>query len=228
MESKQENPKAGLVSDRSLAFLEIVSVMTSCLIAEWVVFSIGRGSAWALVVPVAFAFVFMFASHRLRGESFRDIGLRFDNFMAAVRILALPMLAATVLLGIIGLIAGSLNFRRWSGGQSIFGLPALGILWGLMQQYALQGFINRRAQIVWGRGLWSVLFVAAMFAVLHFPNPLLTIITFAGGVLWAAVYQRVPNIFALALSHSLMTWVLICTAPEASLSNLRVGFKYFG
>ncbi len=228
MEPKLENDNAVALIDRSLAFWEIVSVMTSCLIAEWVVFSIGRANPWALAVPVGLAFGFMFMSHRLRAESAREIGLRFDNFIAAARLLILPMCAAAVVLVIIGYATGSLSFRRWTGSQSILGLPALGVLWALMQQYALQAFINRRAQVVWGPGLRSVLFVASMFAVLHLPNPLLTGVTFAGGLLWAAVYQRAPNILALALSHSLMTWVLISTVPEASLNNLRVGFKYFG
>jgi membrane protease YdiL (CAAX protease family) len=214
--------------DRSLAFWEIVSVITSCLIAEWVVFSLGRGSGLALAVTLAFAFGFMFFSHRLRGESKRDIGLRLDNFGKAARLLALPMFLASAVLIVVGYISGNLNFIRWRGGQSVFGLPALGILWGLMQQYALQGFINRRAQIIWGRGLRSVLFVAVLFSALHLPNPLLTLVTFAGGILWAAVYQRAPNLIALALSHSLMTWVLVSTVPMSMLNGLRVGFKYFG
>lgn len=230
MRSRQRAPEEAEHPDleKSLAFFEIVSVMTSCLIAEWLAFSIGRGSNLVLAVPIVLAFGLMFWSHRLRGESPREIGLRLDNFMECARLLALPMLLASAVLIIVGYLSGSLNFVRWRGGQSIFGLPALGILWGLMQQYALQAFINRRAQLVWGRGLKSVLFVAVMFAVLHLPNPALTLATFAGGILWAAVYQRAPNVFALALSHGLMTWVFVSTVSPAALNNLRVGFKYFG
>lgn len=214
--------------EKSLAFWEIASVMTSCLIAEWVVFSIGRGSSLALAVPIGLAFGLIFLSHRLRGETPREIGFRLDNFIEAARLLALPMFLASAVLVVVGYSTGSLNFVRWRGGQSVFGIPALGILWGLMQQYALQAFINRRAQTIWGRGWRSVLCVAAMFALLHLPNPLLTGATFAGGILWATVYQRAPNVFALALSHGLMTWVLVSTVPAAALNNLRVGFKYFG
>ena len=105
-------------------------------------------------------------------------------------------------------------------------MPALGVFWGLLQQYALQGFINRRAQIVWGRGWSSVLTVALVFGALHLPNPWLTLATFAGGLLWAYVYQRAPNLLALGLAHGLMTWVLISTIPPAALYNLRVGFKF--
>lgn len=230
MRSNQLNPNegAGDAVDKSLAFWEILSVITSCLIAEWVVFSIGRGSGLALAVAVTIVFVFMFLSHRLRGESARDIGLRLDNFVEAARLLVLPMCFASAVLIVIGYLNGSLGFLRWRGGQSILGIPVFGIFWALMQQYALQAFINRRAQIIWGRGFRSVFLVAVMFAALHLPNPLLTMATFAGGILWAAVYQRAPNLIALALSHGLMTWVLVSTVPASLLGGLRVGFKYFG
>lgn len=214
--------------DGRLAGLEIVSLVVSILIAEWVVFSIGGGSNLLVAVVVAVTFAFIFLSHRIRGERPRDLGLRLDNFAACARLLVVPMLAFTLVCLVIGWFTSSINFARWRGGQSMFGLPALGILWGLLQQYVLQAFVNRRAQIVWGRGVRSVLVVALVFGALHLPNPGLTLATFAGGVVWATVYQRAPNLYALALSHGLMTWVLISTVPPGALRGLRVGFKYFG
>lgn len=214
--------------DRALAAWEIASVVASVLLAEWVVFSVGGGSQVLLFVPVTFAFALMFVSHRLRGESAREVGWRLDNFLEASRLLALLLFAPALLLLAFGWFNSNLNLVRWGGGQSILGMPALGILWGLLQQYALQGFINRRAQILWGRGWLSVFLVALVFGGLHLPNPLLSLMTFAGGLVWAYVYQRAPNLLALGLSHGLMTWVLVSSLPPASLYNLRVGFKFFG
>jgi membrane protease YdiL (CAAX protease family) len=214
--------------DRALAAWEIVSVVASVLIGEWVVFALAGDGAAGLLFPVSTVFVFMFLSHRARGESAREVGWRLDNFGRAARLLALPMLAIVFVFVGVGWYTLNLDFLRWKGGASIFGAPALSLLWGPLQQYALQGFINRRAQIVWGRGWSSVLVVALVFAVLHMPNPWLTVVTFAGGLLWAYVYQRVPNLLAVGISHSLMTWVLVSSIPPATLHNLRVGFKYFG
>src|ERR687884_359145 len=56
--------------------------------------------------------------------------------------LALLLAVAAALIGA-GWYTSSLDFLRWKGGASIFGVPALGLLWGPLQQYALQGFINR-------------------------------------------------------------------------------------
>ncbi len=228
MTLEQKLPAESGDENRFLAFWEVLSVITSCFIAEWVVFSVAGGSRLLTAIPIVFAFSFMFLSHWLRRESARDIGFRLDNFVAAARLLALPMGVGSAVLIFIGYMNGSLDFARWRPGQSIISIPALGILWGLLQQYALQGFINRRAQIIWGRGLRSIFFVALLFGAFHLPNPLLTVATFAGGMLWATVYQRAPNLIALALSHGIMTWVLISTVPGSLLNGLRVGYKYLG
>ncbi|HVF43785.1 MAG TPA: CPBP family intramembrane glutamic endopeptidase [Pyrinomonadaceae bacterium] len=214
--------------DRALALWEIVSVVASVLVAEWVVFALAGDSAWALLVPVTTVIAFMLLSHRARGETAREVGWRLDNFWKAARLLAAPMAVCGALLVAVGWYTSNLDFVRWEGGQSLFGVPVLSLLWGPLQQYALQGFINRRAQVVWGRGWRSVLLVASAFALMHLPNPWLTFATFAGGLLWAYVYQRAPNLLALGLSHALMTWVLISSVPPSALHNLRVGFKYFG
>ena len=214
--------------DRALAAWEIVAASTSALAAEWVVGTlVGRGRL-LMLIPVATAVLFMLLSHRVRGESAREVGWRLDNFWEAARLLLPPMLAVSVLLVGLGWYAGTLDFGRWEGGQSIMGVPGLSLVWGPLQQYALQGFINRRAQVALGRGALSVLLVALLFALFHLPNPWLTFATFAGGLLWAWVYQRAPNILAVGLSHSLMTWVMISSVPTGVLHNLRVGFKYFG
>lgn len=215
-------------NDRSLAVWEIVSVVTSCLIAEWVITAVAGGSNVLIAIPVALAFAFMFVSHQLRGESLREIGFRWDNFGQAVRLLLVPMVLGALVLLVIGYLNSSINFARWRGGQSLLVMPLLGIAWGLIQQYALQGFLNRRAQMVWGKGTVSILVVGLLFAVLHLPNPALMAATFAGGLIWVAVYQRAPNLFALAISHGLMTWVLISTLPSEMLHGLRVGYKFIG
>lgn len=224
--------KAGLNDiaweDRRLAAWEIVSVSMSALIAEWVVYAVAGGGTTALLFPVVMAVGFMLFSHHMRGESARELGWRLDNFWRAAGLLAPAMLVVSALLVTLGWYRSSLDFGRWEGGQSILGSPVLSLLWGPLQQYALQGFINRRAQVVLGRGWMSVLLVALLFALFHLPNPWLMFATFAGGLLWAYVYQRAPNLLALGISHALMTWVLVSSVPPSALHNLRVGFKYFG
>jgi membrane protease YdiL (CAAX protease family) len=223
--SKTENPFVGppVFEVKGLALWEIASVATSCLIAEWVVLSFAGRSKLTIAIPTLLALGLMYLSHRERAETFSDIGFRIDNFLAACRLLLLPTAIVVALIVAVGwLMSHSLSLAPWRNRFLL--LP----LWALFQQYVLNGFINRRAQLALGKGLKSVVLVAIVFSLFHFPNPLLAILTFVGGLIWAAAYQRQPNLFALALSHALSSLTLALVISPKLLGSLRVGFKYFG
>lgn len=208
---------------KSLAIWEILSIITSCLIAEWVVMSFVGTSKLITGIPILLAMGLMVFSHRERGETLRDIGFRTDNFFASCRLLLLPTAAAVLVIVALSWFMNHAIFASHFRARYI-SLP----LWALFQQYALNGFINRRAQLSFGKGAKSVILVGTVFGLLHLPNPLLATLTLIAGLFWAFAYQKQPNLFALAISHTLASITLALTLPPSLLNSLRVGFKYFG
>src|SRR5262249_33289150 len=151
------------------------------LIAEWILAaSAGRTKA-IVAIPVSLAFLLMVSSFRLRGESVRDLGLRVDNFVQAMKLLLLPMIVVSILSLLIGWVFGGRpDFFRWHTERYLVAQLSLGFAWGFVQQYVLQGFLNRRLQIILGPGIQSILITATIFSGLHFPNPWLMVMTFIG------------------------------------------------
>ena len=227
-ESNQGPAGSAELSGRALAGWEIASIASSVLMAEWLLAASAGLSRLIAAIPITLAFIVIIWSQRLHHETLHDIGFRFDNFFRAVKLLLLPMIVVSVLAVLAGLTLGKRpSFFGWHADRPLAFQLAISAGWGLLQHYVLQGFINRRAQIIWDTGWLSVLVTAIIFSLLHLPNPTLMVATVIGGSIWAFIYQRVPNLFALALSHAVMSWVLVAALPESLLNHSRIGLKYF-
>jgi membrane protease YdiL (CAAX protease family) len=222
-ERRGREERRGRRAARDIAF-----VVACALVGEWLVLPLFGRSTLAFLTPFVAGCGYMLFSQRARGETARGLGFGLKNFGRALRLLALPTLLSTAFLCACGWLLGGFGPARGeTAGRGLAVAFFWLFLWGLLQEYGVQAFINRRAQEVWGRGAKSVLFVALVFALLHAPNVALMLATFLGGLLWSYVYQRAPNLYALALSHALMTVVLVVTLPNSVLHGMRVGFGYF-
>ena len=219
-----QNRSSALVDERGVAGWEIISVASSALIAELAIQSLAGRAKWLGLIPIVLALSLMFFSHRQRGETLRTLGFRFDNFVPALRLAILPTIVVIVLILLASWLLSSSGFSLRPVRMRLLLVP----LWALFQQYALQGFINRRAQLAFGPGLKSILVVALVFSLLHLPGPLLILLAFAGGLVLGWIYQRQANLFAVALSHALVSLTLSLVIPAHFAYQLRIGFKYFG
>jgi membrane protease YdiL (CAAX protease family) len=224
---------AARLSLRAVTALEIASVIISVLVTVWAIVPMRLNHRWLELVPGMLALALMINSHRLRGETLRELGFTAQYFGRALLLMLLPMLIGSALLIGIGYWAGSLNFdsRFWA---RIAFLP----WWGLLQQYVLQAFIYRRLRFIFvteqagtaeraKRTRIAILTAGALFALVHAPNLTLVVVTLVAGVIWSWVYERAPNLFALGLSHGVMSALTMASLPSWLLQSMSIGYNHF-
>ncbi len=99
-------------------------------------------------------------------------------------------------------------------------------VWALGQQFVLQTVIFEESLKTVKDGRKAVIITAALFAVLHLPNPFLTLATLAGGLVWCSIYRRNPNVLPLAVCHAICSMALITAFSREVTGGMRVGYSY--
>lgn len=99
-------------------------------------------------------------------------------------------------------------------------------LWGLFQQYVLNGyFTNRFMQAMHGPAArWTVPLLSGLcFAGAHALNWYLMAVTFVAGTLSAMIYVRQRNLFFLGVAHGIVGTVLFLVSPDSIAHHFVVG-----
>jgi len=80
----------------------------------------------------------------------------------------------------------------------------------------LDAGVDRRAPVT----------AAALFALVHVPNPGLVAMAFAGGWIWSTLFRREPNLLVLAASHAALAVVGDAMLPASVTGGYRLGPRY--
>lgn len=104
-------------------------------------------------------------------------------------------------------------------------------LWALLQQFLMGPMLAATVSRLAGdrpeyRALCAVL-VALVFALLHYPNTALMLLTLLSGTAWAWLYLRHRNIIPLALSHGVLGTLYFQLSPDLLPVDGNVGPAYF-
>lgn len=140
----------------------------------------------------------------------------------------LPALSQTAMVTIVAavpIVLAGWRADTWHDAHDAWNRLVLLIPWALGQQFVLQTALLRDAQRAAGR-TGGILIAAIAFAALHAPNPLLTAATFVGAMAWCWLYDRHPNVVPLALSHAVLTLVVLYALDNDAIGGLRVGGAY--
>jgi membrane protease YdiL (CAAX protease family) len=205
---------------------EILTVVFCVVAIEWIILPFTK-NAFVIAIPIVIILVVVILSHIKRKETPKAVGWNLIDFLETLKLLVIPTLIFCVILVLVGWFAGSLRFQEiW---HISFLEKCLKVFIGAMlQQHLIQAFFDRRAEMVWEKGTISIFVVALIFSLLHLPNFWLVIFTFVAGIVWVSVYQKRQNLFALSLSHFVLSLVLSLSISSDVLQGMRVGYNYFG
>jgi len=211
-----------LTSDRLCAATEVALLFVFVLLLVWSVPATPQPLRfYSGVAILTWVFGLTIMSHLAYGETLNDLGLGGKGLGRALSELYIPVGIIALILLAVGLSLGTLHINH-KFFFNMLGVP----FWALFQQYAAQSFINRRLQIVFGPGKKSAALTAFIFAAIHLPNPALTVATAVAGYIWARVFQRSSNLYAIALSHGLLSALFGTVMPKSILPNMVVGYNY--
>lgn len=189
---------------------------------EWIVDPVASHAVEAVYLTIVV--LIPLASNVLHRDRPRALGFRFDNILPSARLVVPASLAVLAAIVAVSYASGHGVTVGTRLRQEIWAYP----LWGLAQQWALQGFVHRRLCQAWGRRQPAAVASAVLFAALHFPNPVLVVFTLVGGYVWCLLYQREQNLFTLALSHGWLAAIALVSLPPVWIHGLRVGPEFWG
>jgi hypothetical protein len=197
----------------------------------------------------AFAFLLLWPAAPVAG-AWLALPLR-DPSPAILAALVAALAALAVAVRRLGPAAPSRPRRPWHAGRAWRLGHGLALAAGLGVGIALGGFGDLRAvglslllyplyaalqltlllvlpwpsliRVTRGRAAGAVAMAAALFALVHWPNPLLVVLTGAGMVFWAREYARGRPVWALAVSMGLLATLAAQGLPDTVNHHMRVG-----
>jgi hypothetical protein len=180
---------------------------------------LGHPKSWMLF-PIWL--VTSFVIHR---DTPKTLGWRADNLGAASRRSALVFGICIAAVGAIGFFLGAMQRmpEHFLDSHRFLGYFAF----CLLQQIALNSYLmNRFLYAV--ENMWvAALPASVVFALLHWPNPVLVPLTLVGGFLMCWLFARDRNILPLTLGQAVLGGVVWWAFPLAWHHSMRVGPGYY-
>ena len=129
-----------------------------------------------------------------------------------------------VLCGIVILVGGQLRFA--GPGYYVNALQSGEyIAWSIVQEFILQSvFFVRFESRLDARG--AVFASAALYAIAHLPSPILTGLSFVGGIIFCELFRRSRNLYAIGLIHAALGLTIAASFPDRWMHHMRVGIGY--
>ncbi len=169
--------------------------------------------------------IWLIASFLLHRDTPKTMGWRADNLWAAFQRAAVVFVPLILGLFVAGVLFGALHRPT---GHLLARKHFLGYLaFCLLQQVALNSYVTNRLLETTQNHLRVSLMAGAIFAALHWPNPVLVPLTAIGGAIMAWLFARERNILPLALGQGALGTIVWWAFPVAWHHAMRVGPGFY-
>ncbi len=201
-------------TDRFTPFYDgVEALVIFALIGLYVVLFKGRGPALAIGILA------VLVSHWRHGEGPTQLGFRIRTTRFLLT-LALALVALTA-----SFLTGSTAIEPALGDSiaaTLLTLFAGYVMWGLVQQWALNGFFNNRFVHAFsgfrlGR-FYAAVLASLLFGAAHLPDAQLAVPATVFGFQSALLYQRYRDLPMLAVIHGTLGTILILSSSRQTLS----------
>jgi len=169
------------------------------------------------------AVAFIVAATWISFDGWTSMGLRATNFLRSLWAPAVALVLAAIAIVIairyqtLHPVGGFLLYLRNFWGYAI---------WSFAQQWLLQAFFLARLIRILPGKRYAAVVAAAIFALAHLPNPILTATTLVWGLIACLVFLRYRNLYTLAITHAILGICLAISVPGPVIRNMRVGLGY--
>jgi hypothetical protein len=205
----------------TLRSLNLIEALAFCGYVGWYIWQL-QTSAWLswIVFPVWLA-----ASFAIHRDTPKTMGWRADNLWSATKrsaVIFAPCIGGLCLAGIL--------LGAWHRLIYLLFLPKhfLGYMaFCLLQQVGLNSYLTNRLLGATGSPARAALLAGTIFAVLHWPNPVLIPLTFIGGAATAWLFARDRNIIPLAIGQGILGALVGWAFPVVWHHAMRVGPGYY-
>jgi hypothetical protein len=201
--------------------LNLIEVLAFSAYVGWYIWQL-QTSAWSswIVFPVWLA-----ASFVIHGDTPKTMGWRADNLWSATKRSAVIFTPCIAGLCLSGILLGALHrpVQHLLVPRHFLGYMAF----CLLQQVGLNSYLTNRLLGATGSPARASLLAGTIFAVIHWPNPVLIPLTFIGGAAMAWLFARDRNIIPLAIGQGILGTLVWWAFPVAWHHAMRVGPGFY-
>jgi len=211
------------VTNKTVRILPLVEVFGFAGFIAWFIWQIQNSVRYAwLVFPV-----WLIATFILNKDTPQTLGWRVEDLWGATKRSSLVFLPCALLIAAVGPLVGAEHhtFQHILLPSRFFGYMAF----CLLQQVGLSSLVTNRLLAAIDSPLPVSFISGLLFALLHWPNPVLVPLTFVGGALMAWLFWKDRNILPLVVWQTILGSLVWWAFPIAWHHSMRVGpgFNHF-